>query len=310
MRYGSPEVGISVPRTLLTNVSQEKSESPTKLERLLQLLSIQPIRVVRATERLARSRGYERVSERHLRRLRDGSEEPTRPKIRSIVAALRLITGLGIRASDAFDVEPDRAELSLRNLIGHPDPSRSQTLGLSVFWIPRPRPGRRAHWMPIELDTLEMLYRQLGPLMLLVAERRWQVPRPDAEALVHDVFASFLEREPQVDDVQAYLVGATRHACQHYWRKRKHESPMPDDLADGRESERQERWELRLTMMQALADSGPRCREVLRRFYVDKEPVQTLAASLGVAPASVYQILYECRNRLRRVVYGPTKRSA
>lgn len=278
-------------------------------------MGIKPKRLLDEIRRLARSHAYAPVSEKYLRNLRAGKQEPTPGRIRTIVAAMRCLTMLHVRAADLFDVEPSTAGLASEHVFGHPDPWRNRTRGVAVFWIPRARRGGRSRLRAQQAyvngrQALETLYRELSPLMVLTAHLRWDVPRADAEGLVHDVFASFLEREPQVNDVRAYLLGATRHACRHYWRKRRHETAMPDDLLDTFEAERQQKWALRMSMVEALASMGARCLDVLQRFYLHRESVHTIAEHLDVTPAYVYQILYGCRNQLRELVYGAGKRNA
>ncbi|HEY0140526.1 MAG TPA: sigma-70 family RNA polymerase sigma factor [Thermoanaerobaculia bacterium] len=274
-------------------------------------MGIRPGRLLSECRALARAKHYEDVSERYLWDIRNGRYQPSEGKIRTIVAALRRITLLSVRASDVFDVEPATTTLSAAQILGHPDPWRTQGQQLGLFWFPRFPAGWRSRLSQLRItdpEIFEKLYTELAPIMLAIAYDRWGVPRPDAEALVHDVFTSFLVREPNVDNVQAYLFGATRLACLQYWRRRgrSREEPMPAELADrSRQGEGDDLdWELRLAMIQALATIGPRCLETLQRFYLGEESAQELAERLGVSRHWVYQILYGCRKQLRLMVFG------
>src|SRR3954468_13166082 len=54
---------------------------------------------------------------------------------------------------------------------------------------------------------LEVLYREHEGLLRSIAQYRYRIPPCDAEALVHDIFASFLERQPEAYDMKAFLIG-------------------------------------------------------------------------------------------------------
>jgi len=55
---------------------------------------------------------------------------------------------------------------------------------------------------------LDAVYREHESLLRAIARHRFRVPDCDAEALVHDIFASFLERQPDAYDIKAFLIGS------------------------------------------------------------------------------------------------------
>src|SRR3954452_3970737 len=59
---------------------------------------------------------------------------------------------------------------------------------------------------------LEAVYREHEGLLRNIAQFRYRIPPCDAEALVHDIFASFLERQPEAYDVKAFLIGSINNA--------------------------------------------------------------------------------------------------
>jgi RNA polymerase sigma factor (sigma-70 family) len=151
---------------------------------------------------------------------------------------------------------------------------------------------------------LEVLYRKHAPLLRSNARRRFGVPADDIDALVHDVFASFLERQPQVDDVRAFLLGAINNACRHYWRKRQHETPLlaeHESTPDSTTEEELEQWVLFLSLGATLARLGTKCRETLRRYYLRDEKPEVIAVQLGTTIGYVFQLLSTCRKRAREI---------
>jgi len=157
---------------------------------------------------------------------------------------------------------------------------------------------------------LEVLYREHEGLLRSIAQYRYRIPQCDAEALVHDIFASFLERQPEAYDVKAFLIGSINNACKHYWRKREREEPLlphheltPNDD----EAAKLERWALRLSLGATLARLGGKCSETLRRYYLRDESAESIAQELDTSPAYIWQLLSSCRKRARQIYSAITR---
>ncbi len=153
-------------------------------------------------------------------------------------------------------------------------------------------------------QILEVLYSEHAPLLCATARHRYRIPPEDVESLVHDIFASMLERRPQVDDMRAFLLGAMQNAARYYWRKRRHEAPLLDeheDTEDDRTTVRLEQWAMHLSLGATLAQLGTKCRETLRRYYLDEENPRDIAEHLDTSTAYVMQLLSNCRKRAREI---------
>jgi len=281
----------------------------TPLEMFLKKLGLQPLHVVAEAERVARRlRLPEAISRQHFGRIRLGKSRATEEKILLIVATLRSMTGLAVRATDLFVLEPAFAGLSTSTLMGHADPFRSGTRRVSIFSRPR-RSGSWGLFMenerPSAAETLEALYNEHAAILRANARRRFHIIAPDdIEALLNDVFTSFLERQPQVADARAFLIGAMNNACKHYLRKRKHEAPLlpeHEDTPDSSTEEELERWTLHLSVGATLARLGTKCRETLRSYYLHDEKPETIATRLDTTKAYIFQLLSTCRKRAREI---------
>lgn len=158
---------------------------------------------------------------------------------------------------------------------------------------------------PSAAETLEALYREHAAILRANARRRFHIiAEDDIEGLLNDVFMSFLERQPRVDDVRAFLIGAMNNACKHYLRKRKNEAPLlpeHEDRPDSSTEEELERWTLFLSVGATLARLGPKCRETLRRYYLRDEKPESIATTLDTTTGYVFQLLSTCRKRAREV---------
>ena len=281
----------------------------TPLEMFLKKLGLQPLHVVAEARRVARRLGLRvAISRQHFGRIRLGKSRATEEKILLIVATLRSMTGLAVRATDLFALEPALAGISTSTLMGHADPFRGGTRRVSIFSRPR---GSGSWGLFVQdehssaVDTLEMLYREHAAILRTNARRRFDIIAPDdIEGLLNDVFMSYLERQPQAEDVRAFLIGAMNNACKHYLRKRKNETPLlpeHEETPDSSTEEELERWALLLSLGATLARLGTKCRETLRRYYLNEEKPESIAAELDTTTGYVFQLLSTCRKRAREI---------
>jgi RNA polymerase sigma factor (sigma-70 family) len=163
-----------------------------------------------------------------------------------------------------------------------------------------------------ERNIADEIYVQHAPLLRRIAVRKFGVPPGDAEALVHDVFVNCLLTARNIrGDLRAYLIAAICNACRNYWRTRRSEQRVfadddtaaadviADDLFDG--------LALNLVVASTLAKLGPRCRELLRRYYLNGEETAAIAAAMNTTPANVNYLMHVCRKHAR-VVYDAITR--
>ena len=149
------------------------------------------------------------------------------------------------------------------------------------------------------------LYTRHAPLLRYIAMRRFRVPREEADALVHDVFATYLANPTAVHSPRPYLIGAICNAARHYWRERKNEEAAlargdvalpPDDelLVDvlGR----------KLLVAATLSRIGSKCRDLLHRYYVEGESTASIAVSRETTSEYVLFLLHRCRKSARAIV--------
>lgn len=192
--------------------------------------------------------------------------------------------------------------------MGPADLFHGRTWRVSVF----SRPRRSGSWglfvedeHPSAVETLEVLYREHAPILRSNARRRFTIiAADDIEGLLNDVFMSFLERQPQVEDMRAFLIGAMNNACKHYLRKRRNEAPLlpeHEDTPDSTTEEELERWTLFLSLGATLARLGTKCRETLRRYYLHEEKPESIATKLDTTTGYIFQLLSTCRKRAREI---------
>jgi RNA polymerase sigma factor (sigma-70 family) len=271
------------------------------------------MQIVREAQRLAEALRRPSLSRQHFGRIRMGRAAASEDKIFIIVAAMRAVTGLIFRAQDLFDIEPQTGE---EVAFGALLPLHSMTaclMDISNVWVPVSSQGRVSrvrrhsvvHPPGSAEEAFESLYTEYGLLLRTIAMRRYHVPPDDAEALVHDIFAAYLERRAQVRDAKGWLIGAIKNASANYWRKRKPESPLlreHEEAPDEAEEARFEQWLRRSTIASIFARLGSRCRETLRGYYLREESKERIAEQLETSPGNVLQLLVTCRRRAQELL--------
>jgi RNA polymerase sigma factor (sigma-70 family) len=285
----------------------------TRLQRIIDALRLKPLSIVNEAGRLAAMLQRPSISRQHFARIRSGRANASEEKIFIIVAAMRSVTGLLFRSGDLFEVEPQIGEGGVRSLPASLLWMMGRLMDTSNEWVPISSVDRVSsvgrHFVVHEPgstgEAFESLYSKYGLLLRTIAMRRYHVPPDDAEALVHDVFAAYLERRAHVREAKGWLTGAIKNASLNYLRKRRPESPLlseheetPDQAAD----EHFEQWLRRSTIASVFARLGTRCRETLRSYYLREESKERIAAQLDTSPGNVLQLLVTCRRRAQELV--------
>jgi len=150
--------------------------------------------------------------------------------------------------------------------------------------------------------AFEQLYATYFPLLRRIAMRKFTIPAEDVDALIHDVFATYLTHSSRVRELHPYLIGGICNAARQYWRKSDAERAMFSDavpcesLPDAALLDAVARS---MDLRTILGRLGPSCRETLYRFYIRGESAQSIAASRSTTSNSIFQLLSYCRRSAR-----------
>jgi RNA polymerase sigma factor (sigma-70 family) len=305
VQYGGREIPLEHHSYPEEPVSLSKLPGTTRLDRVMEAFGIGPFDVVRTARRIAEELGREDISRQHLTRVRQGLATITEGRIFIIVAAMRELTGYFLSANDLFEVEPPLPEGVQPSLTPRMAPvADGRNRSVPIFSSPRTPAG----WRPfVDEDhgaaeqPFESLYIQYGVLLRAIAMREFRVPPDDAEALVHDAFVTYLQRQNTVREPKGWLIGTVRNGCRHYWRDRKHEGPLEalgEEPVDAAAEGDREATLWRITVATAVAQMGNRCREMLRRYYWRGESTADIAEGMATSKDNVWQLLSRCRQRI------------
>jgi RNA polymerase sigma factor (sigma-70 family) len=271
----------------------------TRLQKVIHALGLKPAHILREADRLAKLADRPSVSRQHFGRICAGLVSASEAKIYIIVAAIRSLTGLLFRPSELFDIDPalgaepmEHGDAKVPSVFSDDRTSRLWREDVSQ------EPGSAD-------DVVASLYRDYGLLLRTIAVRRYHIPPDDAEALAHDVFASYLQRRGYVNEVKGWLVGAIANASKNYLRKRKPEAellPEHEEAVDVEAERQNDDLILRLTVGTVLSRLGGRCRDTLGLYYLHGKTKENIAEHLATSPGNVLQILVTCRKRAQDLI--------
>jgi RNA polymerase sigma factor (sigma-70 family) len=169
-----------------------------------------------------------------------------------------------------------------------------------------PRESAIPPWPSGQTDATrpaDELFRDYAPLLRRIATRKFDVPLDEADSLVQDVFVSYLANPSRVRvNTRSYLIGAICNASRYWRRTRTSESrvfeqaesaaePITDDLFDGLAQN--------LAVAATLSRLDPRCREALRRYYLEQEDTPEIASAMNTSCGNVNYLMHVCRQRAR-----------
>ena len=158
-------------------------------------------------------------------------------------------------------------------------------------------------------DSVEGLYIQYRTLLMSVSCRKFRVPEPDAEALLQEVFVSFLQTGTKIENVRAWLVAAICNASRHYWRTQGRAEQLPEDFvehSDPASHALPERFALEMTIRQALQYLQPRCRETLWLHYFEGRSAADVARELETTTRYAEKLIHNCLKRVREIYLNIT----
>jgi RNA polymerase sigma factor (sigma-70 family) len=161
-------------------------------------------------------------------------------------------------------------------------------------------------------STFANVYDQHALLLRRIATEKFGVPAPEAEALVHDIFLTYLADPSHVREVRPYLVGAICNASRHYWRSKYYEKALfsSDESDEPVDASWIDQVSIRLTLARALSRIRPQCREALRRYYLNGETTDDIAAVMDTTRGYVFKLLSSCRKDALRACLSVKKGSA
>jgi RNA polymerase sigma factor (sigma-70 family) len=158
-------------------------------------------------------------------------------------------------------------------------------------------------------SSVEGVYREMAVLLRRLAVQRFRIPLEDVDALVHDVFATYIIQRTSVHSIRGYLIGGICNASRQYWRERRNMDALFTSFDEERAGapEFVDRVVLQVALGATLSRLGVRCRETLRRYYLEEQSTADIAKEMETSTGNVLKILHDCRKTAREVYLAITR---
>lgn len=158
---------------------------------------------------------------------------------------------------------------------------------------------------PFDDEQFEAVYAQYFDLLVRVANFKFSVPDPDAEALAHDVLMTYLRKHHLILDLRAWLIGAICYASRYYWRQIGKTYAVGEeadlDRPDPASARILDSLPDQLAAREALECLPPRYREILHMRYFEGCTVAEVASRLGVKTRYAQKLIGKCLRRAERL---------
>jgi RNA polymerase sigma factor (sigma-70 family) len=169
---------------------------------------------------------------------------------------------------------------------------------------------------PVGKEPLEQLLRRLRPRIKTVLSR-YRIPAHDAEDLVQEALVATIQKWPEIQDPEAWILVTLRNRCVVYWRRSRASLYNSVDtvileLLTEPVAAPQERAELLLDLNDLMEDLPARCRKLLRlRYGLGYDPAE-VAEHMGYHPSSIRKVARRCMAALtyQMVARGFSKEDA
>ena len=167
-------------------------------------------------------------------------------------------------------------------------PADASAIGVS------PDPSAPPCWDWDKLDSV------LRPRLLALGTRRFGLNREECEDALQGVFMNVLAQDGRIRDPIAYIKVSFLNACRNLLVSRRRPSVTPDDdLADENAGGLASQIEAACTVAGAFRQIEPRCRDLIRAYYIEDLPLAETAEKSGYSPKTVWKRISRCIEKLR-----------
>jgi RNA polymerase sigma factor (sigma-70 family) len=144
-------------------------------------------------------------------------------------------------------------------------------------------------------DALDAAIR---PRLVAFGMRRFRLRREECEDALQGVFVNVLAQEGRVRDPIAYIKVAFLNACRSLLASRgRVETEFGEDVADA--SVLATRIEAACAVAGAFRQIEPRCRELIRAYYIEDLPLAETADRNGYSHKTVWKRINRCLEKMR-----------
>ncbi|HKC25615.1 MAG TPA: sigma-70 family RNA polymerase sigma factor [Thermoanaerobaculia bacterium] len=148
----------------------------------------------------------------------------------------------------------------------------------------------------------EALDAALRPRLISLGIRRFRLRREESEDAVQSVFTNVLGQDARVRDPVAYIKASFLNACRNILLGKKRLSgDEPDcDLPDPVSGALAGRIEAACAVSGAFRRIEPRCRDLIRSYFLEDRPLAETAVQNGYSQKTVWKRINRCLEKMRQ----------
>jgi DNA-directed RNA polymerase specialized sigma24 family protein len=145
---------------------------------------------------------------------------------------------------------------------------------------------------------LRKIYQEVFPAVASFITKMGGSP-DDAKDIFHDALVIFFEKDLQVDNVSAYIVGIAKHL---WVRKYKHDKNRVD-LDSSIEIPNEEPSPIVARLLRLIEAAGRSCLDLLQAFYYEKRSAESIADEFKYSSAHSATVQkHKCLQKIRSFV--------
>jgi len=148
----------------------------------------------------------------------------------------------------------------------------------------------------------EELDATLRPRLIALGIRRFRLRREECEDAVQSVFLNVLGQDARIRDPIAYIKVSFLNACKNLLlsRKRRGGDEPDSDLPDPESAALAGRIEAACAVSGAFRRIEPRCRDLIRTYYLEDRPLSETAIRSGYSEKTVWKRINRCLEKMRK----------
>ena len=160
-------------------------------------------------------------------------------------------------------------------------------------------PYHREQGSAVSAEACAALYLEHRRLLLYLGVRKFGIPEPDAEALVHDVFLSYLQSGETIVNVRSWLVAAACNASRQYLHRRDRAAELARALDIQTIGDLAAEAARGLLVRRLLAVVPPKAREALRLRYLAGCTFAEVGRALDTSERYAQKLVFRALSRIR-----------
>jgi RNA polymerase sigma factor (sigma-70 family) len=153
---------------------------------------------------------------------------------------------------------------------------------------------------PSALDW-DAFIQEVRPRLVAAGIARFGLTRSESEDMAQQTILRAMHLAPRIRDPIAYLKVAFLNTCRNEFRARSRhrEGALEVDVCDSRVDRQREAVEAAWSLQVAFAAVSPRCRQLVRVYFLQENSLEETATTTGYSRKTVWKRIQACLRKMR-----------